>query len=99
MLTRASTGPSVIAENDVNALAMLTIHQIHYAVPDLVVVGVDDEGVGGGLVMDGRLRRGGNGGAMEIGHISVGFPLGQDPYSSATGTRFKARCLCSHWVT
>ena len=84
----------VISENDVNALAMLTIHQIHYAVPDLVVVGVDDGGVGGGLVMDGGLGRGGNGGAMEVGHISVGFPLGQDPYSSATGTRFKARCLC-----
>ncbi len=84
----------VIAENDVNALAVLTIHQIHYAVPDLVVVGVDDEGVGGGLVMDGRLRRGGNGGAMEIGHLSAGFPIGEDPYSSATGTRFKARCLC-----
>jgi predicted NBD/HSP70 family sugar kinase len=84
----------VIAENDVNALAVLTIHQIHYAVPDLVVVGVDDEGVGGGLVMDGRLRRGGSGGAMEIGHLSVGFPLGEDPYSSATGTGFKARCLC-----
>jgi len=59
-----------------------------------VVVGVDDEGVGGGLVMDGRLRRGGNGGAMEIGHLSIGFPLGQDPYSPATGTRFNARCLC-----
>jgi predicted NBD/HSP70 family sugar kinase len=84
----------VIAENDINALAVLTIHQIHYAVPDLVVVGVDDEGVGGGLVMDGRLRRGGNGRAMEIGHLSVGFPIGQDPYSPATGTRFKARCLC-----
>ena len=84
----------VIAENDVNALAMLTIHQIHYAVPDLVVVGVDDEGVGGGLVMDGRLRRGGNGGAMEIGHLSVGFPIGKDPFSSETGTRYKARCLC-----
>ena len=84
----------VIAENDLNALAVLTIHQIHYAVPDLVVVGVDDEGVGGGLVMDGRLRRGGNGRAMEIGHLSVGFPLGEDPYSPATGTGFKARCLC-----
>ena len=89
------SGPvPVIAENDVNALAVLTIHQIHYAVPDLVVVGVDDEGVGGGLVMDGRLRRGGSGGAMEIGHLSVGFPLGEDPYSPATGTGFKARCLC-----
>jgi len=44
--------------------------------------------------MDGRLRRGGGGGAMEIGHLSIGFPLGQDPYSPATGTGFKARCLC-----
>ena len=84
----------VIAENDVNALAVLAIHQIHYAVPDLVVVGVFDEGVGGGLVMDGRLRRGGNGRAMEIGHLTVGFPIGEDPYSSATGTGFKAHCTC-----
>ena len=84
----------VIAENDVNALAVLAIHQIHYAVPDLVVVGVFDEGVGGGLVMDGRVRRGGNGRAMEIGHLAVGFPLGQDPYSSSAGTGFKARCSC-----
>jgi len=84
----------VIAENDVNALAVLAIHQVHYAVPDLVVVGVFDEGVGGGLVMDGRLRRGGNGRAMEIGHLSVGFPLGRDPYSSLAGTGFNARCSC-----
>jgi predicted NBD/HSP70 family sugar kinase len=84
----------VVAENDLNALAVLTIHQIHYSVPDLVVVGVDEEGVGGGLVMDGRLRRGGSGGAMEIGHLSVGFPLGQDPYSPAAGTGFKTPCLC-----
>ena len=67
----------VIVENDVNALAVLAIHQTHYAEPDLVVVGVFDEGVGGGLVMDGRLRRGGNGRAMEIGHLAVGFPPGQ----------------------
>jgi predicted NBD/HSP70 family sugar kinase len=84
----------VIAENDVNALAVLAIHQIHYAVPDLVVIGVFDEGVGGGLVMTGRLRRGGNGRAMEIGHLAVGFPLGQDPYSPSAGTGFETRCLC-----
>jgi predicted NBD/HSP70 family sugar kinase len=94
-----SFGPPapVIAENDVNALAVLTIHQIHYAVPDLVVVGVFDEGVGGGLVMDGRLRRGSNGRAMEIGHLTVGFPIGEDPYSAATGTGFKARCSCGQF--
>ena len=84
----------VIAENDVNALAVLAIHQIHYAVPDLVVIGVFDEGVGGGLVMTRRLRRGGNGRAMEIGHLAVGFPLGQDPYSPSAGTGFGTRCLC-----
>ena len=44
----------VVVENDVNALAVLAIHEIHYTDPDLVVVGVFDEGVGGGLVMDGR---------------------------------------------
>jgi len=97
----------VIVENDVNALAVLAIHEVHYTDPDLVVVGVFDEGVGGGLVMDGRLRRGGNGRAMEIGHLAVGFPPGQDPdfeppRELATGPAqppapaagFNARCSC-----
>jgi predicted NBD/HSP70 family sugar kinase len=96
----------VIVENDVNALAVLAIHEIHYTDPDLVVVGVFDEGVGGGLVMDGRLRRGDNGRAMEIGHLAVGFPPGQDPeqnldgpeagtaYPSPAATGFRARCSC-----
>lgn len=61
----------VVIENDVNALAVLAIHEEHYAVPDLAVIGVFDEGVGAGLVLDGRLRRGGNGTAMEIGHLQV----------------------------
>jgi predicted NBD/HSP70 family sugar kinase len=96
----------VIVENDVNALAVLAINQIHYTDPDLVVVGVFDEGVGGGLVMDGRLRRGDNGRAMEIGHLAVGLPPGHDPeqnldgpqggttYPIATDTGFRARCSC-----
>jgi predicted NBD/HSP70 family sugar kinase len=98
----------VVVENDVNALAVLAIHEIHYADPDLVVVGVFDEGVGGGLVMDGRLRRGGNGRAMEIGHLAVGFPPGQDPEPqnlsdplaagpSAADAGFNARCGCGHF--
>jgi predicted NBD/HSP70 family sugar kinase len=86
---------TVIVENDVNALAVLAIHQIHYADPDLVVVGVFDEGVGGGLVMDGRLRRGDNGRAMEIGHLAVGFPPGLDPEREPVAkTGFGARCSC-----
>jgi len=96
----------VIVENDVNALTVLAIHQVHYTDPDLVVVGVFNDGVGGGLVMDGRLRRGAGGRAMEIGHLAVGLPpgqaLGQDPDgaqagsadTSAADTGFRARCSC-----
>lgn len=84
----------VIVENDVNALAVLAIHEVRYTDPDLVVVGVFDEGVGGGLVMDGRLRRGGNGRAMEIGHLAVGFAPGQDTAQNRSGTGFSARCSC-----
>ncbi len=98
----------VIVENDVNALAVLAIHQAHYAEPDLVVVGIFDEGVGGGLVMDGRLRRGGNGRAMEIGHLTVGFPPGQPeqpptPQQPGRGvpsagiSDFYTRCWCGHF--
>jgi predicted NBD/HSP70 family sugar kinase len=87
----------VIIENDVNALAVLAIHEIHDTDPDLVVVGVFNEGVGGGLVMDGRLRRGDSGRAMEIGHLAIGFPPGEepdppDPHQPAAG--FQAPCLC-----
>jgi predicted NBD/HSP70 family sugar kinase len=98
----------VIVENDVNALAVLAIHEVHYAEPDLVAVGVFDEGVGGGLVMDARLRRGDNGRAMEIGHLAVGYPPGEDPEQnpdwleaeagttspSSTDTGFRAQCSC-----
>lgn len=92
----------MIVENDVNALAVLAIHEVHYTDPDLVVVGVLDEGVGGGLVMDGRLRRGDNGRAMEIGHLAVGFPPGDNPdgldaetvYAPAPGTGLRTRCSC-----
>ena len=94
----------MIVENDVNALAVLAIHEVHYTDRDLVVVGVFDEGVGGGLVMGhGGLRRG-DGRAMEIGHLAVGFPPGQDPEQNLpTGSRtgyvpaatgFRARCSC-----
>jgi predicted NBD/HSP70 family sugar kinase len=98
----------VVVENDVNALAVLAIHQIHYAEPDLVVVGVFDEGIGGGLVMDGRLRRGSNGRAMEIGHLTIGFlpgeeePSGiQDSGAEATSAKlpgFSARCSCGRFA-
>jgi predicted NBD/HSP70 family sugar kinase len=92
----------VVVENDVNALAVLAMHQMHYAESDLVVVAVFDEGVGGGLVMDGRLRRGGKGMAMEIGHLTVGHAPGEGhdaedggPIDADASLRdFDPRCPC-----
>ena len=102
--TASPTGSAVpvVVENDVNALAVLAIHQAHYSVSDLVVVGVYDEGVGGGLVMDGRLRRGGNGTAMELGHLPIGFAPGESGATQLvtdgnhkTGLRrFEDPCWC-----
>lgn len=101
----ATIGVSVpiVVENDVNALAVLAIHEIHYVDSDFVVVGVFDEGIGGGLVMDGRVRRGGNGKAMEIGHLGVGFPPGEDPEAlppdpaAAVNARFSDPCQCGRF--
>lgn len=87
----------VIVENDVNALAVLATQHAAFPEADLVVVAVFDEGVGGGLVMDGRLRRGGSGMAMEIGHLTVGHAPGE---REATGgvdrslSDFDPLCSC-----
>lgn len=82
----------VVIENDVDALAVLATHESHHVEPDLVVAAVFDEGVGGGLIMDGRLRRGSKGRSMEVGHLQVGFPPGEAPVPGEKG--FAAPCLC-----
>lgn len=84
----------IVVENDVNALAVLTSHQAHYEHADLCVATVLDKGVGGGLVMDGRLRRGGNGYAMEIGHLPVGYGPGEVPAKQDGSGGFADSCWC-----
>ncbi|MFI9507773.1 ROK family protein [Nocardia sp. NPDC052566] len=66
----------IIVENDAAALAALAIRELGYGFSDLAVVAVFHAGVGGGLVMDGRVRRGKSGKAMEVGHIVVDHPPG-----------------------
>lgn len=91
----------VVVENDVNALAVLATHEAHYADPDLVVISVFDEGIGGGLVMDGRLRRGSDGSSMEIGHLTVGYAPGNDPLDvealAGVGFGVPERCDCGRY--
>jgi predicted NBD/HSP70 family sugar kinase len=103
-LTRRFAGKvPVVVENDVNALAVWALNSGRYPEADLVVVAVFDEGVGGGLIMDGRLRRGGNGMAMEVGHLTVGHAPGSRKLTgagTATGRRdpsldlFDPECHC-----
>ncbi|NAS21353.1 ROK family protein [Herbidospora sp. NEAU-GS84] len=64
-------GFPVLADNDANlgALAELRFGP-HVGVRDLVYL-TGEIGVGAGLVLDGRLRRGGAGFSGEIGHIEI----------------------------
>ncbi|MET7641292.1 ROK family transcriptional regulator [Streptomyces sp. NPDC005438] len=65
-------GRSAHAANDIN-LAALAEHR-HGAgrgARDLLVVGTGHRGVGGALVLDGRLHTGSSGLAMEVGHLTV----------------------------
>ena len=64
-------GVRVLLENEVN-LAAIAEHRLGSAVgrEDFVLLWLD-EGVGGAVVLGGRLRRGASGGAGEIGRLEV----------------------------
>jgi predicted NBD/HSP70 family sugar kinase len=63
-------GVPVFVENDANLMA-LGEQRVHWAtVPSLLLVTVGS-GIGAGIVIDGRLYRGIDGGAGDIGHIRM----------------------------
>ena len=69
---RPDTSVAGLAANDVN-LAALAEHR-HGAgrgAQHLLVVGTGHRGVGGALVLDGRLHTGSSGLALEVGHLTV----------------------------
>jgi glucokinase len=70
-------GLPVYVENDANCAAMAEAYDEGKLVsPDLVLFTVGT-GVGGGLVLNGRLYRGATGAAAEVGHTLIGLPLEQ----------------------
>jgi predicted NBD/HSP70 family sugar kinase len=78
------TGPA-FAGNDVN-LAALAEHR-HGAgrgARDLLCVATGHRGVGGALVLDGRLHTGSSGLALEVGHLTVN-PEGRPCYCGSRG--------------
>lgn len=65
----ARLGVPVVLENDGNAAAWGEyVHGAGRGVPDQLMVAVGT-GVGGGLILGGRIYRGGHGVAAEIGHV------------------------------
>lgn len=76
-LLEARLGLPVVVENDVNTLAMAERwFGAGAGVADFLVVTLG-RGVGMGMVLDGRLYRGGRGSGGEFGHLTVnpdGFP-------------------------
>ncbi len=99
-LLEGRLGMLVHVENDVNAIAVGE-HRMGAArgLRDVLVLTLGT-GVGGGLVLGGRLRRGPDGTAGEVGHIPV-FPAGRrctcgaqgclETYASATAVEAACR--------
>lgn len=74
-------GVPAFVDNDATVAALAEAHDenLELVARNLVMLTVGT-GVGGGLVLGGRIYRGATGGAGELGHTIVGLPLdGQDP--------------------
>jgi glucokinase len=74
-------GVPVFVDNDATVAALAEAHDEHLVMVsrDLVMITVGT-GVGGGLVLGGRIYRGATGGAGELGHTLIGADLsGQTP--------------------
>jgi glucokinase len=69
-------GVPVFVDNDATVAALAETHdeQLRPVTRNLVMITVGT-GIGGGLVLDGRIYRGATGGAGEIGHTIVGLDL------------------------
>lgn len=70
------TGLPVVVDNDATVAALAEAHDeaSEIANPDLVMLTVGT-GVGGGVIVGGRIFRGATGAAPELGHILIGLDL------------------------
>jgi glucokinase len=72
-------GVPVFVDNDATVAALAEAHDedMRMVAQNLVML-TFGTGVGGGLVLGGRIYRGATGGAGEIGHTIVGLPAGEE---------------------
>jgi len=94
----------VVVENDVNALAIhgyygRSFDEGSFGELDVTLVAVFGQGVGGALILDGRLYRGSGGMAPEPGHLAVEYPDHppgwKPPPAPSAGRTFDDECPCS----
>ncbi len=80
-------GVPVFVDNDATVAALAEAHDEHLQlVAHNLVMLTMGTGVGGGLVLAGRIYRGSTGGAGELGHTIVGLGLqGEEPVPRAQG--------------
>jgi glucokinase len=73
-------GVPVFVDNDATVAALAEAHDgnLRLVARDLVMLTIGT-GVGGGLVLGGRIYRGATGGAGELGHTLIGLGLGAGP--------------------
>ncbi len=86
-------GVPVFVDNDATVAALAEAHdeQLRPVIRHLVMITVGT-GIGGGLVLDGRIYRGSHGGAGELGHTIVGLdPSGGVPSPGSVPTAGLAR--------
>ena len=77
-----SPAPAVLVDNNTNTFAIQALHRAHLAAADVSLVQVYPEGVGGALVINGWLYRGGRGMAPEPGHLTTIYEEFTSPSSS-----------------
>ncbi|MBI5884200.1 MAG: ROK family protein [Elusimicrobia bacterium] len=103
---RGSAAGRVVVENDANA-AVWGAYVMELGRRPATVVGITlGTGVGGGLVVGGRLHRGATGGAGEVGHMKVDWPGLRcrcggrgclEAYAGSYGIISRARLLLAGW--
>jgi glucokinase len=84
-------GVPVFVDNDANVAALAEAHdeQLNLVSEHLVML-TTGTGVGGGIVIGGRIFRGATGGAGELGHTLIALDLGSGPFGEipAAGEHF-----------
>jgi len=82
-------GVPVFVDNDATAAALAEAHDmdLRLVARNLVMLTIGT-GLGGGIVLGGRIYRGATGGAGEFGHTLVGMPVDEDARVPAPGQSF-----------